>query len=243
MAGETHIPIPDELRYRAVRAEEVPDQRVRFRPESWERALGFMPEACALLRDPFLTEEAAGYCGDRTVSRRDLQAHLASADLGDVTTVLASFTLVVAWGAGTTNTRSLRYTPLALLDQLRAAEQLTRAVEALRRDELIEAYDGFRLPGIGQSFATRWFALAGRRRGREWQPLIFDMRVRAALDVFGLPLYVLSGGRRSRAGGYEAYVRTLHRWAAEVRPENPFCRGETLEWLLSEHGRDGWVDS
>ena len=62
------------------------------------------------------------------------------------------------------------------------------------------------------------------------------------LGAFGLPLYVLAGGRLSRAGGYEACVRTLHRWAAEVRPEDPFCRGETLEWLLSEHGRDGWAD-
>jgi hypothetical protein len=242
MTGDTQIPMPDELRFRAVRAEEVPEQRVRFRPESWERALAFVPEACALLRDPFLTEEAEGYNGDRSTSRRVLEAYLASADLTCRSTVLASFTLVVAWGAGTTNTRSLRYTPIALVDPRRAAEQLSRAVEALRRDDIVDAYDGFTVPGIGQSFATRWFALAGRRRGREWQPLILDMRVRSALDAFGLSLYVLAGGRRSRAGGYEAYVRTLHRWAAEVRPENPACSGETLEWLLSEHGRDGWAD-
>jgi hypothetical protein len=242
MDGDTQIPIPDVLRYRAGRAEETPEQRVRYRPESWERALAFIPEACTLLRDPFVTEEAEGYCGDRTVSRRTLQAHLTALDMTDPGAVLASFTLVVAWGAGTTNTRSLRYTPVALFDSLRAAEQLTRAAELLRRDDVVGAYDGFRLPGIGQSFATRWFALAGRRRGREWQPLVLDLRIRYALDALEVPVSVLAGGRRSRAGGYDAYVRTLHHWAAEVRTENPFCRAETLEWLLSRHGRDGWDD-
>jgi hypothetical protein len=174
------------------------------------------------------------------VARPVLEAYLAGLDLTDVGAVLSAFTLVVAWGSGTTSTRSLRYTPLALDDPLRAAHQLADAVERLRNDDLAGAYDGFRLPGVGPSFATKWFALAGVREDRDWQPLILDTRVRNALEALGVPLVVFAGRRRSRAAAYEAYVRTLHSWAHEVREDNPWCRGRTLEWLLSDHGRDGW---
>jgi hypothetical protein len=237
------VPVPEELRYRALRTERTPEQVTRFRPSSWERALAFVPEACVLLRDAVLTDEVEGSELDRTVRRSVLEAHLTTLDPGDRAAVLASFTLVVAWGAGTTNTRSLRYTPQALVDPHRASLQLAGAVERLRADDLVGAYDGFRLPGIGQSFATRWFALAGRAEGRDWQPLILDARVRAALGLLGLPLYVVSGGRRSRAGGYEAYVEMLHEWAAHLEAEIPGCRAETLEWLLGEHGRAAWARS
>jgi hypothetical protein len=240
MTGVVPLTMPDELRRRAARMKEVPQQRARFRPGSWERALGFRPEACALLRDPRLTVDAPDSEDDRTVGRPILEAHLADLDLGDAGAVMSAFTLVVACGSGMTNTRSLRYTPLALEDPLRAAQQLADAVERLRDDDLAGAYDGFRLPGVGQSFATRWFALAGVRADRAWQPLILDTRVRSALEALGVPLVVFAGRRRSRAAAYEAYVRTLHAWADELRAENPWCRGQALEWLLSDHGRDGW---
>jgi hypothetical protein len=45
-------------------------------------------------------------------------------------------------------------------------------------------------------------------------------------------------GRRSRAQRYAAYVDTLHRWADDVRQDNPACQPETLEWLLSRYGRE-----
>jgi hypothetical protein len=188
-----------------------------------------------------LTEASATHADDRTVSRSMLQAHLATLDLDDVPSVLSSFVLVVAWGSGTTNTRSLRYTPLALTNPGLAAAELVGAVTALRRDgDLAGAYTRFQLPGVGQSFATRWFALAGRREDRDWQPLVLDARVRTALEALGVSIAGIRGGRRSRALAYEEYVRALHCWAAELRAENPSCRGEMLEWLLSDHGIDGW---
>jgi hypothetical protein len=244
MTGDMRVPVPAELRDRVLsRTERPPEQVTRFRPTSWERALAFAPEACVLLRDAALTDAVEGSDRHRTVRRSALAAHLTTVDPADRGVVLASFTLVVAWGAGTTNTRSLRYTPLALVDPHRAAEQLAGAMQRLRADDLTGAYDGFRLPGIGQSFATRWFALAGRVEGRRWQPLILDAPIRAALELMGLPLYVVSGGRRSRAGGYDSYVQMLHEWAAHLREESPECTAETLEWLLGQYGRASWARS
>ncbi|HEY0485316.1 MAG TPA: hypothetical protein VGD72_03590 [Mycobacteriales bacterium] len=240
MTGDVRVPVPVELRERAARAGVPPAQVTRFRPRSWERALAFVPEACALLRDVTLTGEVEGSELDRTVERSALTDHLATIDLTDRTVVLSSFTLVVAWGAGTTNTRSLRYTPQALADPYRASGELAGAIERLRADDIVGAYRGFRLPGIGQSFATRWFALAGRVAGRPWQPLILDAHVRLALDVMGVPPSVVSAGRRTRAGAYEAYVEMLHEWAQHLRSEIPECRAETLEWLLASYGRASW---
>jgi hypothetical protein len=240
MTGDVRVPMPDEMRNRAVQLGPPPEQVTRFRPASWERPLAFVPEACTLLRDAVLTGELEGSDEDRTVSRSVLEAHLTTLDLRVTEEVLSAFTLVVAWGSGTTNTRSLRYTPLALADPLRAAHSLSEAVERLRSGDLLGAYRRFRLPGIGQSNATRWFALAGRRPDHDWQPLILDARVRAGLEVIGVSLYAVAGGRRSRADGYAAYVRLLHTWADDVRAENPSCRAETMEWLLSQYGRASW---
>jgi hypothetical protein len=243
MTGAARIPIPPALRFRAIRIGRPPEQKVRYRPASWERALIRVPVACRYLRMSGLTQPAPDHPGDRTVVRNVLQAHLAAVDLADTDTVLASFVLVVAWGSGVTNTRSLRYTPFALADPIRAAHQLTTAIETMRRGHLVEAYQQFELPGVGQSSLTRWFALAGRRSGRRWQPLILDARVHAALDANGTPVARLAGGRQSRAVSYAAYVHTMHRWAEEVRKDNPSCRPATLEWLLSQYGRSGWGTS
>jgi hypothetical protein len=238
MTGEHRAPIPAELRYRAMRMGRPPEQKTRYRPATWARALERSPVVGALLWTPGLTEPVAARPADRTVTRHALQAHLAAVDLADWQTMLASFVLVAVWGSGTTNSRSLRYIPIALADPLRAAHQLTTAVETMRRDDLVGAYRQFQLPGIGQSYLTRWLALAGRRGSRAWQPLILDARVNAGLTALGVPVARLMAGRRSRAQRYAAYVDTLHRWADDVRQDNPACQPETLEWLLSRYGRE-----
>jgi hypothetical protein len=241
MTGDIRVPVPRELRFRAIRMGRPPEQKSRYRPSSWEAALARLPVSWKYLREPGLTEPAPGRQGDRTVTRDALQAHLAAMDLADTDSVLASFILVAAWGSGTTNTRSLRYVPYALGDPLRAAYQLATSIEAIRQNDLIGAYQRFELPGIGEAYLTRWFALAGRRAGRDWQPLILDAGARKALDAFGIPVARLAGGRPSRAVSYAVYIQTLHRWAAEVRQDNPSCRAETLEWLLSQYGRERWA--
>jgi hypothetical protein len=215
-----------------------PEQKTRYRPTSWEAALARVPVAWNFLRLPGVTEPVPGRHEDRTVTREALQAHLAAMDLADTGDVLASYVLVAAWGSGTTNTRILRYIPYALADPLRAAYQLATSIESVRKDDLAGAYRRFGLPGIGQAYLTRWFALAGRRAGRDWQPLILDSWVHVALQAFGTPPARLAGGRTSRAVSYMAYIQTLHRWAEEVRQDNPSCRAETLEWLLSQYGRE-----
>lgn len=238
MTGEVRVSIPKELRFRALRQGHPPEQTVRYRPTSWEVAMARLPMAWAFLRAPGLTEPVPGHRDDRTVSRGVLQAHLAAMDLADTDAVLASYVLVAAWGSGTTNTRTLRYLPYALADPLRAAHQLATSIEAVRENDLVGAYERFELPGIGQAFLTRWFALAGRRADREWQPLILDTWAHKGLDAFGMSAARLAGGRPSRAVSYAAYIHTLHRWAEEVRQDNPSCRAETLEWLLTQYGRE-----
>jgi hypothetical protein len=216
----------------------VPEQKNRYRPSSWESALARVPVAWKFLRLPGVTEPVPGRHQDRTVTREALQAHLAAIDVADTGDVVGSYALVAAWGSGTTNTRILRYMPYALADPMRAAYQLSTSIESVRQDDLVGAYRRFELPGIGQASLTRWFALAGRRAGRDWQPLILDSWARMALDAFGTPVTRLAVGRTSRAVSYMAYIQTLHRWAEEVRQDNPSCRAETLEWLLSQYGRE-----
>jgi hypothetical protein len=243
MTGELRAPMPQDLRYRAVQTGPPPEQRVRYRPVSWERALSFVPEACALLRDVGLTEGVPGSDDVRTVTRASVQDHLTALELGDAAAVLSAFVLAMAWSAGTGNTRALRHAPLTLADPYSAADQLTRSVEAMRADDLTAAFAFARLPGIGLSTATKWFALAGHRIDRRWQPLILDLRVRSALEGLGVRLTVPPGTRRTRANIYGVYLRTLHGWTDELVVDNSACRAETVEWLLSQHGRDGWKDA
>lgn len=157
---------------------------------------------------------------------------MAAVDLTDGVAVRQAFVLVMAWGSGTSNTRSHRYTRKALAAPT-CTTQLVRAADSCRRGDLIEAYSGFSVPGVGRSFFTKWFAFAGHLPGRAWQPLILDDRVLRTLNkTLGLSTRALAGsphwGRR-----YAAYVEHLHAWSREVH-----CSAERLEWILFAHNGD-----
>ncbi|MFV8241883.1 hypothetical protein [Mycolicibacterium peregrinum] len=226
------------LRY--TQARPVP---VRFRLPSWETALaGVSGESTRFLSDPGITapstqQQFAAY-GDRLVSREAVIDTCESIDLADDEAVLAAFVLVMAWGSGTSNSRSLRNTRKALQDTKAAAAALRDSAIALRAihhfddPALADAHQGFYLPGVREAFFTKWFAFAGFVREREWQPLILDSRVRATLHkTLNVWLNHMSDSHNDPAR-YIAYLDAIHRWAAKLPQPMTSTR---LEWIMFRH--------
>ncbi|GFG50778.1 hypothetical protein CQY20_30125 [Mycolicibacterium agri] len=216
---------------------------VRFRLPSWETALAGIPgQPTRLLCDPAVTTEPSTERfrsrGDRLVSRKAVIDVCASTDFADDEAVLAAFVLVMAWGSGTSNSRSLRYTRKALADISAAAVTLRQSAVALRSVERVDDPDiatihrSFRMPGVGEAFFTKWFAFAGFVSGREWQPLILDSRVRntlhTTLDVW---LNQLTATHRDPER-YVAYLTAMHRWAVSL--PQPMTATQ-LEWIMFTH--------
>lgn len=161
-----------------------------------------------------------------------------SIDLADDEAVLAAFVLVMAWGSGTSNSRSLRNTRNALQDTEAAATALRDSAIALRAIQhvddpaIADAHQGFYLPGVREAFFTKWFAFAGFVHERDWQPLILDSRVRAtlhtSLDVW---LNRMTDSHNDPAR-YIAYINAMHHWAAKLpQPLN----STRLEWIMFRH--------
>jgi hypothetical protein len=200
---------------------------VTYIVDSWKRAVPDASEA-AFLEDSRWTQPSTKH-GRRTVERAGLMQMFAATDMTDEAAVRRAFVLVMAWGSGTSNTRSYRYTRKALTAP-NCTKRLVRAAESCRDGDLLSAYSDFSLPGVGRSFFTKWFAFAGRVPGRNWQPLILDDRVLRTLNrTLGLSTRALAGspnwGRR-----YAAYVEHLHSWGHEVG-----CSADRLEWILFAH--------
>lgn len=169
--------------------------------------------------------------GRRRVTRDHLAKLLGATDLDDALQLRQAFVIVMAWGSGTSNPRSLRNTPAALAAN-HCAHQLREAGQRCRADDLVDAYAQFSLPGVGRSFFTKWFAFAGVRPGRSWQPLILDDRVLATLNKsLGVSLKSLAGDRRwSRR--YAAYVRCMHAWSKDLKAQGLDCSAGRLEWIM-----------
>jgi hypothetical protein len=211
---------------------------VRYRPSSWNAALcGVSRSPTTLLADTAFTVETS--CerfrpkGDRDVTRDGVVRACKQMRLDDDVEVIRAFVLVMAWGSGTTNNRSLRNTATALADAGHAATVLRESASQLRSvgefHDVIDIHRGFHLPGVGEPFFTKWFAFAGRSPGRDWQPLILDSRVRATLNTtLGVRLNQLAP-RRNDPYRYVAYLEAIHEWSAQSQgPMTP----ERLEWIL-----------
>jgi hypothetical protein len=147
--------------------------------------------------------------------------------------VIRAFVLVMAWGSGTTNGRSLRNTAKALGDVASAARALRESVHQLRSAEdirdALDAYQSFRLPGVREAFSSKWFAFAWCNPERDWQPLILDSRVRSTLNkTLGVRLNQLAE-RRNDPYRYIAYLKAMHDWA---RDSEGAVSAERLEWIF-----------
>ncbi|MBJ7385778.1 MAG: hypothetical protein JHC55_14955 [Mycolicibacterium sp.] len=216
---------------------------VRYRLPSWTKALDGVPgDPLRLLADSGVTAESSNKTyaarGDRVATREAVTTACAETDLDDDAAVIAAFVLVMAWGSGTSNGRSLRNTRNALSDPAAAADELRAAALTLRSTPdiddagVLEAHRRFSLSGVGEPFFTKWFAFAGVVPDRDWQPLILDSRVRATLNkTLDVWLNKLSDVRRDPER-YVAYLTALHRWPEQLpMPVTP----ERLEWILFTH--------
>ena len=217
-------------------------QPVRYRPSSWRLALDGVPgDPAELLSSPDFSAETA--CerfqpkGDRDVTRADVVRACAGMRLDIDADVIRAFVLVMAWGSGTTNGRSLRNTAKALGDVASAASVLRESVHQFRSAEdfrdALDAYQSFKLPGVRESFFSKWFAFAGRNPERDWQPIILDSRVRSTLNkTLGVRLNQLAE-RRNDPYRYIAYLKAMHDWAGDSEGA---VSAERLEWIGSAAG-------
>jgi hypothetical protein len=216
---------------------------VRFRTPSWEAALADVRgQPTRLLSDSTITTESVNEryrsLGDRVVTADAVADVCSKIALADDESVVAAFVLVMAWGSGTTNSRSLRNTRSALnsvknaVAVLRDSATALRAVTEIDSAELVAAHRSFLLPGVREPFFTKWFSFAGVKPKRAWQPLILDSRVRGTLhktlDVW------LNDLTRERNDPYRyiAYLEALHTWAEKLPQPATASR---LEWIFFKH--------
>jgi hypothetical protein len=231
-------PVPPALSGLVDAHVDEPQKPVLIRPRSWRSALPDVePGVVAVLDDDAVSRPSESGPGDRLVDREGVGDLLDRADLADEVSLLRAFLAVQAWGAGTTGTRTLRHTARAFALRELVGSALRTSAERLRDADgtaaLAEAYGGWRCPGVGPSFFTKWFAYAGRRAGRVWQPLILDDRVYRALNTTLDVRLVDLAGSRSRAARYRAYVEAVHAWARALD-----VPAERLEWVLfRDNGR------
>lgn len=217
------------------------DGEVRFRPSTWESMLGSAPAAMLALRalrDDPATHDSVHVVGDRVVIRAHLEAELDALDVDEESAdeaLLRAFLLVQAWGIGLSGGgRAIANTRRAFEHRDHLVASLRRTAQTLRSsgDEvlLVTAHNQWAAEGVRQSFFTKWFAFAGRRAGRAWQPLILDRRVYATLNqTIEVDTQELAG-IDDWAQAYRTYVIAMHQWADQLK-----MSAARLEWVLFEH--------
>jgi len=220
----------------AARVDDEPTA-VRFRPRTWDSTLADVePAIRSVLRDDAITRPSVRVDGDRVADRGAVLRVAGSTDLTDAADLLRAFLLVQAWGAGTRGGRTLRHTATAFAHRDQLVTALRTSAERLRgagdTSALAGAYRYWSCPGVGLSFFTKWFAFAGRRETRGWQPLILDERVYRSLNSSLDVRLVDLAGRAARSARYQAYVEAVHAWSREL-----CVPADRLEWILfAENG-------
>jgi hypothetical protein len=229
--GGDLIPVTENIAS-LVRAHTGEQEPIKFKPTTWQPLLNRWPTAEKVLTDDRFSIGLANQ--RRAVSRDHLRDLVATTDITVPEQVLAAFTLIIVWGSGV-RSRSYRNLPKAL-SAPDCAEQLRVSALTCRAGDLVSAYNGMRLPGIGPAFFTKWFAFAGSTPGAVRRPLILDARVWRTLNQLEVTRRSL-GYRTSPAKRYLAYVELLHEWAVELRGQGINVDAERLEFVL--FARDG----
>lgn len=205
---------------------------VEYDPDRWARRLhGIVSDdlvRAALEREDVTTSVRPGR---RTVTRGSINDLADAVDLADDDQVLSLWLLVLAWGNGTRSQRGFQNAANALersevlLDNLRRTATILRAAEDT--SELAVAHRAWRTGFyVRESFFSKWFAFAGRRDGRGWQPLVLDENVWHTLNgTLGLTVADLAGSKEP-AAKYQTYVELVHEWAGS--PD----RAQWIEWVL-----------
>jgi hypothetical protein len=217
-----------------VRANSGQQKPIPFKPATWQPILSQWPTAEQVLTDDRFS--TAHTDRRRSVDRDGLRALMDTTDITAPDQVLAAFTMVVVWGSGV-RSRSYRNLPTAL-GTADCAEQLSASALACRAGDLVTAYRGMRLPGIGPAFFTKWFAFAGSGGNNKYRPLILDARVWRTLTTTLKITPSDLGYRVSPALRYLAYVKLLHQWADGLCQEGITIDAEQLEFVLFAHNGD-----
>lgn len=243
VSTDSRFTMPTKLPALVERYADKTPPSVRFRLPSWEKALDGVPgRPTKLLSDPAFTSASTTKdhreLGDRVVKRDAVVEACTSAGLTSTDAIVAAYVLVMAWGSGTSNSRSLRNTRKSLQDVSAAGAMLRDSAAALRHAEevldpaVLAVHRQFSLPGVGEAFFTKWFTFAGYVPGRAWQPLILDRRVRATLhktlDVWLNQLTAVRNGPNR----YVAYLSAMHSWSAQL--PQPMTAAQ-LEWIMFTH--------
>lgn len=197
---------------------------VRVPPRLWTTLQGLTP---------------SGLLDDRpaTISRDDLRS--LAAHLEDVDSHLRLFCSCIAWGrnsrlypSDSDLSKALRYPRLR--DALMASAAL---VNAGVPTAAYEAWQACKVPGIGQSFLSKWLFACGLRR-LQWndalQPLVLDRRVWSGLKALGWTSWHANGftWQPSKAALYGAYLRSLRDWSSVLAVMGYQTSPEHLEILL-----------
>lgn len=206
-----------------------------YNPNVWVAALAEIVDE-DFVRDALQRADATTeFRPDRfAVDRERLAKVVSGADLDDEDELLSAWLLVQAWGNGVSSRFGRLNTAKALghreqlLTNLRTTAMLLR--EARDPVEIEKAYRTWRgRIGISEAFFTKWFAFAGVRLGREWQPLILDARVRRTLARPPLEVSLTAlADTTSLWVVYRTYVEMVHEWGGS--PE----AAQRLEWILFE---------
>lgn len=211
---------------------------VPYYPSTWKTAVNpARPGSTSLLSDDGVTSAEGSH---RTVSRASLVTTCQAMDFDDPDSVARTFVLVMAWGTGITGSRGVRNTRLALEDGMPTITCLAESARALRGvgslDDpvLAETYRSWCVPGVGQSFFSKWFTFAGRpvTAGRPWNPLILDQRVYRTLNSTLTVSTRDLANSRLRSHRYWSYVAALHDWATQLQLAGYDVDADRLEWIL-----------
>lgn len=139
---------------------------------------------------------------------------------------------VYAWGGGVgaTGYRARVNARLAFFDT-RFDESIRLTIERLSRNDLAGAHRAIDpVIGAGEGFFTKFLYFISKPGSVNPLPLIYDEQMRRALQALLGKKWALPLGATmttSAAEIYELYVRTMHRWAGELR-----CSPEQLELYL-----------
>jgi hypothetical protein len=171
-----------------------------------------------------------------SVSRKDLK-RLSQAGTGRIA-LMRLFVATLMWGRG----RSLGF----LFDGWEETfahpalgttlSQTARLVRQGRPGDAYRHWEAAGLPGIDESFFTKWFysaGLAGIPDGY-LRPLVLDKLVWRSLRALGWSSERASGFKRYRisAPGYCAYLAAVQRWSASLSTPKRAIDEEMLEMFL-----------
>ena len=208
---------------------ECGDNIVRFDPKS-QAAMHFHPESWLRWNtsDPDLSRLLDEYASG--IHRQDLRE--LARDLNTPNKRRIAFIATLLWGVGETNRyygRHAKALKASNLDRI-----LDDSARQVRDNDLEGAWStAGKIPGLGFRFFTKWLWLAGADAYLPASPLVYDQRVRDALEKAHWPFDLRRINERRR---WVNYCQDAAAVAAVVaaQPGAPKVTGEWVEyWLFS----------